>query len=473
MKVEQAMGSEKPDIQKIMAEIRARVKTELSSAPAERPALLSTAADLQAGPRKASELLQSEELRYLNLNYSYSQKLDPASIQSHRGGFLGKVVTKLKRKVLAVLRDSLLKEYLAGEREFQANLVRLLNTTVRHIGERDAAIFWELVRKIDVDVTRAMERIEEIADEHNATLRTVERGVLDSLYTGLKELQQRHTELQGSVQGQDAKLTTLDSVAHGLEAIVARLSKPPVIVKGDASTSTSAPPDPSYLMLENRFRGGEGEIAARLSIYPQLFQGASAPILEIGAGRGELQILLRNAGVQSYGVDLDQAMVAHGTERGVDIRYANGLDHLRSLPDRSLGGVIAVQVVEHLTQSQLQDLFALCALKVQPRGKVIFETINPRSLVALSSNYFRDPTHVWPLHPDTLSYAMELAGIEIAEVRMLSPVPSEAQLRELPTHEFMTPRWVEVVGLWNHNLRQLNQLLYGHQDYCVIGVVRG
>ena len=127
-----------------------------------------------------------------------------------------------------------------------------------------------------------------------------------------------------------------------------------------------------------------------------------------------------------------------------------------------------MQVVEHLTKEQLARLFELCKSKVEKGGRVIFETINPRSLLALSSNYFRDPTHVWPLHPDTLAYAMSLAGLKIVETKFLSPVDQGSLLKPIPAGEFMTPRWAFTVETLNRNLTQLNDLLYGCQDYCIV-----
>jgi O-antigen chain-terminating methyltransferase len=161
-------------------------------------------------------------------------------------------------------------------------------------------------------------------------------------------------------------------------------------------------------------------------------------------------------------------MVEASTLAGFDARLGDGIAHLRSLNDRSLGGVIAIQVVEHLTKSQLEELMRLCASKVEKGGKIVFETINPRSVLALSSNYFRDPTHIWPLHPDTLAYIMSLSGLEIEEVKLLSPVSTSALLKDIPVEEYMTPRWAHAISLINHNFKQLNELLYGYQDYCVI-----
>ena len=77
-------------------------------------------------------------------------------------------------------------------------------------------------------------------------------------------------------------------------------------------------------------------------------------------------------------------------------------------------------------------------------------------------------THVWPLHPDTLEYAMTLSGLVVDEVRFLSPVADEACLRPVPVQEYMTPRWKQAVEAMNDNFQQLNELLYGHQDYCIV-----
>jgi hypothetical protein len=66
---------------------------------------------------------------------------------------------------------------------------------------------------------------------------------------------------------------------------------------------------------------------------------------------------------------------------------------------------------------------------------------------------------------------MTLCGLTVTEVKMLSPVPKEGLLKTIPTESYMTPRWAYTVETLNHNIEQLNSLLYGHQDYCVIAEV--
>ncbi len=307
------------------------------------------------------------------------------------------------------------------------------------------------------------DRFERLQDEVRSSLNNLEKNLRT-------EINKDIGSLKTSSAVSSSKLEELDSVARGLEGIVAKMSlrKSDSAMNNEVNNSEITNPDYSYLLLENRFRGSEALITERLEHYAGIFKNSPAEVLEIGGGRGELQKIFKKNSINSYGVDLDAAMVERSKEDGLDVRLGNGIEHLNSLSPYSVGGVVAIQVVEHLTKAQRQDLFRLCSEKVKKGGKVVFETINPRSIVALSSNYFRDPTHVWPLHPDTLRYEMELCGLKVKEVKFLSPVSDEAKLRILPTGEFLTPKQVELINLINHNTQQLNELLYGYQDYCII-----
>jgi O-antigen chain-terminating methyltransferase len=164
-------------------------------------------------------------------------------------------------------------------------------------------------------------------------------------------------------------------------------------------------------------------------------------------------------------------MINRCQDKGLSVQQCDGLQYLANLGSGVLGGVVAVQVVEHLRVDQLKELIRLCAGKVRKGGIVIFETINPQSLVALSSNYFRDPTHVAPLHPDTLAYLMQLGGLANPQVSFLSPFASSENLPAIENEEFFSPRWQRVIRILNAQTAQLNKLLYGYQDYCIVAEV--
>lgn len=456
----------RPDVLAIMNQIRKRVQQDAESCRDQRKSFSGASVDINRG-RKAGELVNSEELRYLNAHYAFGPQLNLDSVTSHRPGLIGKTIVRVKRKLLALVWD-LLKDYFAAEREFHANLVRFLNDTSQYVDARDSSNFWEIIRKIDVDVTKVLERIERINDEQMAALRSNERLVFDVVDQNLRGA---IGELRSTAAQHGDQLGTLESVVRGLEGIIASLKRSPQSTKDNKLVDQEPVPDFSYLMLENRYRGSEQEIRTAMESYVEIFRGAQAPILEIGPGRGELLELLRERGIAARGVDYDRAMVEQCHSKGLEVLHGDGLKVMEEAEPGSLGGVIAIQVVEHLNRNQLDELFRLCFAKVRPGGRVVFETINPRSLLALSSNYFRDPTHVWPLHPDTLEYRMNLAGLKTVQVQYRSPVPAEAELQKLVVEPYMTPRWAHTIECMNQNFRQLNELLYGYQDYCIVGQV--
>jgi O-antigen chain-terminating methyltransferase len=394
---------------------------------------------------------------------------DAQNCRSHRPGVLGKVIYRAKAKIQRWLW-SLFRSNVEVERDFRKHVVRFLNEVSFYIDDRDGAQFWELIKKIDVDVGRSLRRIDELVEEQRALIVSAESRTQQLVHSNSESF-------VAASQAQQAQITTLDTVVRGLEGIINRLPQGKYSGSGESAEDGHSPTgggvDYSYLLLENRYRGSVAAIAERCRPYVQVFNQSKGPVLDVGAGRGELVHQLSLAGISAYGVDLDQAMVAEARSQGVDVRLENGLRHLGELQDESLGGVVAIQVVEHLTREQLGELFSLCRRKVRAGGLVVFETINPCSLVALSSNYFRDLTHVWPLHPDTLSYQMELCGLRTQEVRYLSPVPESAMLRQIPLDQGVLPSVRSALETVNHNVRQLNSLLYGYQDYCVIAQVGG
>ncbi|MCB9029699.1 MAG: methyltransferase domain-containing protein [Deltaproteobacteria bacterium] len=459
------------DVREIMSSIRERVKEHAADQTDSRLPFVPQATDFSGSDRKAGELLHSEELRYLNQHHTYSlESYRPDKITSHRK-FLGKFIVKLKRKMLSFLWENLLKDYFQAEKEFQSNLVKYLNDSSKYIDSRDAFIFWDLIKKVDTDVNRALERIERINDEQTGTLVSTERRVINSVNHALEQLTKLDTEYRATA----AQVETLESVSRGLERILSKVTRPSDQVSlpsnSEKKEQTSSDIDYTYLMLENRYRGSEQSIKDRMSVYLPYFKNCNASVVEIGPGRGELQTLFVENQIPSYGVEMDQAMVEACKEKGLDVRLGDGIEHIVSAEEDSLGGVIACQVIEHLTQDQLVNLAKACLRAVKPGGKIIFETINTESMVALARNYFRDPTHVFPLHPETMRFFLELCGLKVLEVKKLSPYSDEAVLQELPVEEYMTPRWAYAIETLNRNIRRLNELLYGYQDYCIVAEV--
>ena len=175
---------------------------------------------------------------------------------------------------------------------------------------------------------------------------------------------------------------------------------------------------PDYFAFEARMRGSTADVRERQRPYVDDFRDA-APVLDVGCGRGELLGLLRDAGIEARGVDADADMIAYARGDGLDVEQADALAHLEALPDASLGGIFAGQVVEHLPPAVLFRFLELAAQKLRPGGPLIAETINPLSPLALRS-YFADLTHAQPLVPETLALLARQAGFREVETRFLN-----------------------------------------------------
>ena len=195
------------------------------------------------------------------------------------------------------------------------------------------------------------------------------------------------------------------------------------------AVTAAAPPRPSapaidsvnaykYVAFENKFRGSEGDIGARLLQYVDVFDGADG-VLDFGCDRGQFLALLRDRGVRAYGLDINHEMVEACRAAGLDAMEGDALAHLESLPDASLGGLIAVQVVEHFQPAYLTRFLDVAYHKMKPGSAIALETLNPSCWFAFFEVYIRDITHAWPLHPDTLKFLVVASGFQRVDVRWL------------------------------------------------------
>jgi SAM-dependent methyltransferase len=281
-----------------------------------------------------------------------------------------------------------------------------------------------------------------------------QRGYNDALLKLVDELSERA----------DAAGTREDAARRSLtelEERLARLERRPATGGGTAppaqtvAAQPAAAAFPDYFAYEARMRGSTETVREKQRVYVEDFRGC-APVLDVGCGRGELLGLLREAGVEARGVDADADMVAYARGDGLEVEQADALAHLESLPDRSLGGIFAGQVVEHLPPAALVGLLGLAARKLRPGGLLVAETINPLSPLALRS-YFADLTHAQPLVPDTLTVLARQAGFREVETRFLNEPAEKLSIPDDP-----------VIAA---NVEKLNAILFAPLDYAILARV--
>ena len=228
-----------------------------------------------------------------------------------------------------------------------------------------------------------------------------------------------------------------------------------------------------YVGFEDRFRGSQADIRARVSDYVALFAGATN-VLDVGCGRGEVLELFREAGIPAKGIDLNSSMIAVCRERGLEATMADAVGYLETQPDASVGGVLAIQVVEHLEAAYLSRFLELAFHKLAPGATMVLETINPTCWVAFFESYIRDMSHRWPLHPDTLQFLVEAHGFSQVGVQFRSPVTETGRLSRvsLPAHAPADPAvgavLASLVDTVNAHADQLNGRMFSYMDYAVI-----
>ena len=203
--------------------------------------------------------------------------------------------------------------------------------------------------------------------------------------------------------------------------------------------------DRFYYDFENRFRGEEKDLIAKLTKYLNVILDnpialKNSPILDIGSGRGEWLSLLKKNGVKASGIDTNSIMVEESKAKGLDVTLGDAIGFLSTLPENSLGGITGFHVVEHLPFQDLIGLFDQAFRTLQPGGILIFETPNPENLRVGSCNFYTDPTHLNPIPPHTLSFIAENRGFENIIIERSSPTAEKEKI-DLADAESLTD-WV-------------------------------
>ncbi len=208
------------------------------------------------------------------------------------------------------------------------------------------------------------------------------------------------------------------------------------------------------------FRGSDDDLRSRYTELAKELIGCD-PVVDLGFGRGEFMELLAELGVQVSGVEPDPLLVTNALARGLDVRQGLAVEYLRTVEPGSLGGIVMIQVIEHLSPQQVIDFVALAAEKVRPGGKVVLETINPASLYTYAHAFWIDPDHVRPVHPGYLEFLFREAEFARLAIEYRSPVSDAEALVPIAGDD---PETKSV----NENFRRIGALLFGAQDYAVI-----
>ncbi len=339
--------------------------------------------------------------------------------------------------------------------------------------------------RLDRDYQRQLQHLE-IIERRQAEL----RQELDSYSGAMRDLAQKVEALAQRDETRQAQFAQSVEATHQAQAKIEsdlrdrndefqamrmrllraerQLRRIGVVENGSAAAvlpEPSAPPlataEIDYAGFEDTLRNSE-TIKSKQRSYLTYFTGGG-PVVDVGCGRGEFLELMREAGIEARGLDLDLDMTLLCKEKGLDVVHCDALAYLADVPDDSLGGIFSAQVIEHLSSAQLNALIAMAARKLKPGGSVVLETLNPESLFVHYKWFWMDPSHVRLVHPQTLQFLLESAGFAQVSCRLFSPPAGVLPIPQL---------WGSGIGPlddFNSATDYLNKLIYGDQEYFVFG----
>jgi SAM-dependent methyltransferase len=201
----------------------------------------------------------------------------------------------------------------------------------------------------------------------------------------------------------------------------------------ELATHASGKLDTFYLAFENECRGEESEIRQQLGFYLDIVKANSVinserPLLDIGSGRGEWLGLLKDAGITASGVDISRVLADHCKKANLDVVLGDGIEHLKTVGDSSLGAVSAFHLIEHLPFDALFSLVEQAHRILVPGGQLIFETPNPENILVGSHTFYHDPTHRNPITPTLIDFLVRYLGFVDVKVERLHPYPEDAKV---------------------------------------------
>lgn len=459
------------DVQQVMERIREAIRRRRSvEATTERP----TAVDNGSGSLDVGHLQSVGDL-------------SSVAVPSHRR-VLGPVIVAIKKILLKLLTPLLEQQaaYNAAATRAMADTdnrmhamewrqAQALARSEEQLGASIAAVgarLQEEVTRLRGDLFSRV--VEDAATRHEALRQEVLAAVSalrDELAAQRRATESAMESATASARHADARLTEQLSVSERRWRRLVHVLQdgaPP----GPGSEATSPADRPvlppaalepafDYAGFEDRFRGAETDIKERQRIYVPSFEGASS-VVDLGSGRGEFLELLREHGIPAQGVDLDLDMVLLCRDKGLDVVREDAFSYLAARADGSVGGIFSAQFIEHLEPPRVIELVKLAYRKLAPGGCLVLETPNPACLMVFADSFYRDFSHVRPIHADTMRFLFDATGFHQVEVKVLAPVDPALRVPLLQPQD-------PTLASFNQGIERLNALLFGFQDYAVIG----
>jgi O-antigen chain-terminating methyltransferase len=404
---------------------------------------------------------------------------DSYLISSHHT-YIGKMLVKGRQLVHGEVRRYV-DPMISLQSEFNASTARILIQTSHKCTELEQKIsHWEgeLSQKIYQHDEELSQKIYQHDEELSQKIYQHDEELSQKIYQHDEELSQKisHQELELNSLIQNCVNSNFREVfAHVDKDLLLRLGLAHILeerIQREVAQKSTLPEttpgrETNYFLFEERFRGSRKDIKQRQVEFLHYFVNCSR-VLDIGCGRGEFLEILKDHNIGGIGVDLDPDMVGYCRSQQFDVVQSDAITFLEKLEDKSLDGIFIDQVVEHLEPEYLIRLLVLCYQKLKFGYYLVVETVNPLSFASFV-NFYIDLTHKRPVHPETLQFLVHATGFRECKKKFFSPVSEENRLKKISNVSSLDETAQKNIEVYNNNIEILNTVLFGAQDYAVIG----
>lgn len=288
-----------------------------------------------------------------------------------------------------------------------------------------------------------------------------------ALATSSEELRRQNARMLGLAEAQAVLRDNID-VVHVAPAAPTRQpgEAPPPPPPQPAASRGDDLLSEAYLRFQREFRGEVDDLRQRqqryIDILEKRYPGRRDLVaVDLACGDGIFVDLLKGRGWDALGVDLNTAMVRAANDAGLPVELGDALQWLETREKESVDVLTGFQFIEHLQPTDLARLLRGARRVLRPGGIIILETIYPRTVRALQW-YFLDLSHARLVFPEMLGLLAETAGLRVVKWEGIHPVENHLRLK-----------LDNMAAECRSNFAQLNEFLYGPQDYYLVAEKSG
>ncbi|MGE0049291.1 MAG: class I SAM-dependent methyltransferase [Acidithiobacillus sp.] len=153
---------------------------------------------------------------------------------------------------------------------------------------------------------------------------------------------------------------------------------------------------------------------------PYIAHLRNGAFLDIGCGAGEFVAFLRDHGILAEGIDPETREVERAQALDRVVQQDDAISYLEA-SEKQFDGISMLEVIEHLTPEEINELIPLIFQRLAPGGVFLVETINIKHPLAFHV-FYTDPTHRRPLPSDWLAFLLQWHGFTNLQIVYTSPL---------------------------------------------------